>query len=376
MLWLALSALLPCLLSQSLLVLDPLVLGELGFKVPSSLQLDEVSGLDRNEVPAQLRFGPDRPTILFFFEPTYASTVPTLRTLQAVLEEEAGSLDLAALSAATPAVVAAATKGLSLAYPILSSSGDNEPLGLHEMPAFAIVAPDGRILGLREGRFDWSGPEGKRLRLELHALFPAAGASPQLVLGAGQARPAWLGADEAAILAELNLARVDPATYLSILRDYRSYVVGRTLVVPGRPVLQLEEGLPAVDEAIAFLGRQKALPALAVSRGLSLAARDLALEQGRTGATGHKGADGSSPFDRMSRHGAWKGTAGENLAYGASKAREIVVSLIVDDGQPTRGHRANIFNADFQVVGLALGPHPRLGKVCVMDFAWSFREEP
>ena len=79
------------------------------------------------------------------------------------------------------------------------------------------------------------------------------------------------------------------------------------------------------------------------------------------GAFGHDGSDRSSPGERINRYGAWIGTCGENISYGKSTAREIVVALIVDDGQPARKHRQNIFNAAFNFAGAAVGPHARFG---------------
>lgn len=45
---------------------------------------------------------------------------------------------------------------------------------------------------------------------------------------------------------------------------------------------------------------------------------------------------------------------------------------MIDDGVASRGHRLNIMNDQFHVVGLALGPHAALRHVCVMDFAGGY----
>lgn len=179
---------------------------------------------------------------------------------------------------------------------------------------------------------------------------------------------------ELEVVAELNLARTDPKAYAAILRDYRSYIRGNYLERPGEITVVLEEGAAAVDEAIAFLMRQAPLPPLALSRGLSQAAMDHARDQGRTGQTGHTGSDRSSMSDRIERHGDWQRTIGENIAYGGETARDIVIQLIVDDGVPSRGHRSNIFDIDFLVVGVACGPHPEYGYMCVQDFGGGFVE--
>ena len=380
-------------------MVDPIVLGYYGFKAPSlppGGQPPLLVGLDRFLSPARLAFGPRRPCIVFLFDPAYPSARPTIEALGRLLSDYPRRLDVAALSPAPPQSVAAVLRGLDPGFPVLSSSSGDRALGFAGPPGFALVAPDGRLLGWREGLCDWDGPEARRLVDLLVSLFPAeedGGDSgrfaPGIVITPESAylappRPpasalpgAWsfLGELESSVVDEINLARSNPGAYASILRDYRGYIHGLLLEVPGFEPGPLKEGRSAVDEAIAFLERQKPMPALFVSRGLSLAARDLAADQGRSGATGHEASDGSSALDRMTRYGAWTGTAGEDVSYGPSFARAIVVALIVDDGLPTRLHRANIFSRDFSVMGVAAGRHPVYGTVCVIDFAWAYREK-
>jgi uncharacterized protein YkwD len=89
---------------------------------------------------------------------------------------------------------------------------------------------------------------------------------------------------------------------------------------------------------------------------------------------GHDGSDGSTPAQRTERYGKWEKTTGENIAFGGDKARDIVVQLIVDDGVAGRGHRANIFNADYRTVGVAIGSHKTYQHMCVIDFAGGFHD--
>lgn len=48
---------------------------------------------------------------------------------------------------------------------------------------------------------------------------------------------------------------------------------------------------------------------------------------------------------------------GENIAYGTNTALETLIGLIVDDGVPSRGHRENIFVADWKLMGAFTGYH-------------------
>ena len=129
-----------------------------------------------------------------------------------------------------------------------------------------------------------------------------------------------------------------------------------------------------MDEAISALSRQKPLPTLAWSTGLARAAEELVRDQGESGDTGHQGKVSGLPRERVERHGKWQGQIGEIIGYGPDKARAMVIQLIVDDGVPDRGHRKSIFNGNFRTAGVACGPHPQYGNICVSELAAAFAE--
>lgn len=163
----------------------------------------------------------------------------------------------------------------------------------------------------------------------------------------------------AAVLREINLARENPSLYA-------------TLAAESRPFHMIEHGR-AVDEAVRFLKRARPLPPLTLSSGMSRAAADHCAEQ-TDGQTGHDGSDRSTPGDRISRYGTWSVSWGENISYGQKTARGIVLTLIIDDGIRSRGHRKNIFNPKFNYAGAAFGPHARYRTVCSIDFAGGYAE--
>ena len=166
--------------------------------------------------------------------------------------------------------------------------------------------------------------------------------------------------NDAAVLDELNLARTQP-------REYAKIVESRMQAIRGTDQR-------CVAEAEAFLRRQRPLGPLQFTPGLVMSARQHVTDQGPTGAIGHRGTDGGSPWSRMAKHGQGTGRLGENISYGYADARTIVVTLIVDQGVPDRAHRRNIFCRDFKVAGAACGPHARYGAMCVIDFAGGFSE--
>ena len=160
------------------------------------------------------------------------------------------------------------------------------------------------------------------------------------------------------VFAEINAARTDPLALIHILSQWRSCFQGNLLCLPGKLKLGTNEGVAAVDEAIAFLRSTKPVPALQrISAGMSVAAANFCADIGPKGMRGHTGSDGSTPYDRILRHGKWSGSAAENIAYGMTEAKEVVASWIVDDGVKSRGHRNNIFKREFTAVGVGVGVH-------------------
>ncbi|HXV20510.1 MAG TPA: CAP domain-containing protein [Desulfuromonadales bacterium] len=174
---------------------------------------------------------------------------------------------------------------------------------------------------------------------------------------------------EQAVLEEMNAARTSPQAFAAHLQRHRALFEGKRYRPPGAAYFILtQEGPAAVDEAIAFLKRQRALPPLAWAEGLARSAAELARDQAQSGETGH-GRGKLGMEERVSRQVEWTGSIGENISYGPNDGRDVVLQLIVDDGVPGRGHRANIFSPDFRLAGVACGPHPTLRTVCVIDFA-------
>ena len=184
----------------------------------------------------------------------------------------------------------------------------------------------------------------------------------------------YISARDRTVVAEINLMRQDPARYSrKYLEPLRACYKGTLLHYPGSIPMRTQEGGAALEECIRELENARPLPRLSPSRGLSLAARDHVQDQGPTGNIGHSGSDGSSPTSRIERYGQWELSAGENISYGYSEARKIVAALLIDDGVPSRGHRKNLLNGSFHVVGIGMGPHRLYRDMCVMDFAGGYR---
>jgi uncharacterized protein YkwD len=179
---------------------------------------------------------------------------------------------------------------------------------------------------------------------------------------------------EQQVLDEINLARANPKQYASYLEQWKQSCAGNNLKLDAKRTVTLNEGAKAIDEAIQFLRAAQPLPALTVAQGMTSGAKDHVLDLTRTGASGHRGSDGSLPDQRVNRYGSYQGAVAENIAYAAATAREAVLGMIVDDGVPARGHRLNLFNPVFRTAGIASGSRADGLATCVIDFAGGYVE--
>ena len=171
------------------------------------------------------------------------------------------------------------------------------------------------------------------------------------------------------VISELNRVRTNPQAYAAYLQEHRSlYTAEGYLKQPGKPLLRTHEGVAALDEAIRELSHARPQAPLSASDLLVGSGRALIDEQSQNGQTGH----GSYPFDRMARAGVNNGARGEDVAYGAHTAEQIVYNLVVDDGVRDRGHRRNIMQTMFSQAGVSVGSHPVYGTMCVIDFAGNY----
>jgi len=177
---------------------------------------------------------------------------------------------------------------------------------------------------------------------------------------------------ERAVVQEMSDLRVQPKAYAKHLRALRDCFEGTLWNRPGRTPLRTEEGVAALDEAIAFLGEQKPIGPLRFNEGLALAARLHARDIGPRGALEHVGSDGSRLSERLNRLGTWQGLIAENIGTLEVDARQLVLQLLIDDGVPSRGHRHNLFNPDLHQAGAGSAPHRDYRVVTVIDYADGF----
>jgi hypothetical protein len=184
----------------------------------------------------------------------------------------------------------------------------------------------------------------------------------------------YLNDEEKNMVLAMNLIRHDPSGYARLYVQPRlEYFDGKLYRFPGRIPIRTNEGAPAVRELYRELLKAKPAPLFYPSEGMSRASKDHAQYMKRTGSASHEGQGGMNA--RISRHGKWIGSIGENLAWATTNADETIMNLMIDDGVKNRGHRINILNPKYTKVGVAIDTHPKYKTSWVINYAADFEEK-
>lgn len=129
----------------------------------------------------------------------------------------------------------------------------------------------------------------------------------------------------------------------------------------------LEEGIVEKSQytgsLIADLRKTKKLNPLVPQKDLFECAKAHAIESGKKGTIGHQNFS-----KRFKTHAPKYVETGENCDYGSNEAIDIVMSLLIDEDVPDKGHRKNILDPKFKSVGVSIQPHKKEEWNCVMDF--------
>lgn len=154
-------------------------------------------------------------------------------------------------------------------------------------------------------------------------------------------------------LAVLNDVRARPAFYADRLKLHFFKPDGKHVNHLHEP--DYTEGSKIYKDGFEFLRRVGPLPPLRLEQGLVSAALDQAIFQANNDRMSFLGPKNENVRDRVSRYGR---ELGVDLAENTIKVVElnyeiIILSMIIDDGVPTRSRRLNIFDPRFTKVGLA-----------------------
>ena len=173
-------------------------------------------------------------------------------------------------------------------------------------------------------------------------------------------------ADE--IVETLNKIREKPDSIIMELKKMKNFYKGNEYRNPKfNFYIMTEEGKAAVDDAIKYLGTIFTNKPFERVKALDDSAKELVDHLGPEGLTNAKEKEMSIEV-RVKEKVKEPGAIAENISFGWPNAREIVLQMIIDDGVPSRGHRLNLFNSNYEKIGVSVGKHKTFQCVCVLDF--------
>jgi uncharacterized protein YkwD len=95
---------------------------------------------------------------------------------------------------------------------------------------------------------------------------------------------------------------------------------------------------------------------------------------GAVGAMGSTGQDESNFYTRIKRYGTTEGLLGENIVMGKFTAEDIVMDMLIDDGNAFRRNRSDMLSPSFRYTGIANCEHasPLYGNMVVIVYAGGY----
>ncbi len=166
----------------------------------------------------------------------------------------------------------------------------------------------------------------------------------------------------------INIARFSPKSFVNRLQKGKEFFDKNIWKHPDIPRgIETKDGARAYDNAISFLRTKAAsLPKLTASKGLCDMAKEFLSEY-------QANKDAEPDLDAaIDRHGQASGYIKRLVEFGAHSPEQVVINLLVCDGDPGHGLRDALLLKDLKYVGVATGPHETMRTctviVAVTDF--------
>lgn len=188
------------------------------------------------------------------------------------------------------------------------------------------------------------------------------------------------------VIAEIRSARLDPAKYAEKVEKFRDTYFRKKkegenegdedfiIKKPRENWIKTNEGKKGFNDAIEFLKNLKEkVNDIIPDERLINACNDHVNDIGPSGSVNHLSSKQEDVYNRIERYGEWDNTCCEVIDFGATSPEEVVINLIVDDGNQGKPQRANLFSNEWRYVGVATGEHKVYAITTVINFASKLR---
>ena len=157
------------------------------------------------------------------------------------------------------------------------------------------------------------------------------------------------------LVEEINAVRTNPAAYASKVQEYIPNFQDKILKLPDQRVaIKTQEGAAAYEECVNFLRSAEPTQAHVPSRGLTRIANDF--------LSGVQSVDPSqiATIDMnaiIDKYGSFQGNFSRAMEFGGSTPEQVVINLLVSDGDKTRSQRDALLNPILKRIGVSQGKH-------------------
>lgn len=174
------------------------------------------------------------------------------------------------------------------------------------------------------------------------------------------------------LLQEINSVRTNPAGYVEKIERYKGYFTGKILKVPNSKVnIQTKEGAEAYEECANFLKTAEPICELTPSKALTRMSNEL-LEVIKK----DPGQLGSVDMNELiEKNGSFIGSFNRVMECGGATPEQVVINLLVSDGEKTRGQREALLNKSLKKIGIASGDHDIYRTATMILFCTKFENK-
>ena len=155
---------------------------------------------------------------------------------------------------------------------------------------------------------------------------------------------------------KINQFRTNPKGYAKKINEYVSWFKGKTLRIPGTNTgIRTEEGAAAYIEAVDFLSQQDGVEPLEPSKGLARICEDFMAEAQKVDPNELGNIDLE---EIIGKYGQFTGDLNRAMDFGGEDPENVLINLIVCDGDPNRGNRESLLSTQLKKIGVANAKHP------------------
>ena len=170
---------------------------------------------------------------------------------------------------------------------------------------------------------------------------------------------------------EINRLRTNPRRFASTLKEYTKCFNDKVLHFPGNDsCITTEEGVDAYNEAIEYLIRAERREPLNPSKGLCRICNEYISKI--------KHIDDIESVDLdaiIKKYGSFKGSFSRAIDFGGERPENVIVYLVVCDGDKSRGQRNSLLNPEVKLVGVGTGKHDSFGYFSVIITCTEFHNK-